>query len=392
MSYRALYLSCFFSLWFISVCSLNVMDFYPGLKVPHFESKLARAASDTCSLVQCNGKGQSCAADFSSDAAVCNAGNATCCAQGLFCHEGTCLFDTIGAFCNTTANIPCISAPGERLACIANQCVYQGSANDGCNQNTDCLGIMQCVNGLCQGISEGSNCTVSFTSLVGMECAYGSICINNLCVPWLTQGQLCNVSSVCEFGTFCHEETLKCEPLYSVSTGDPCEFSFECFDGDAACLNGICADTNNWASCSDNSQCTTGFNCTCDNFVGESICQGPPSLTPNPITNCIKDSKQLLDCLVNNQCSFPLSFTNQHTSTCANQHCLFEMDNAIGCNCQYQKAFSGNCLFSDTCSVRLLRDWQIALIVIGAIVLVALIIAIIVIAVKRSKRSQYDKV
>jgi len=400
MSYTCRYLCCFLSFWFIScTCTglLNPNDFFPSLSarvpLPH-QSKLLAAQDDTCSLVSCVSKGQSCAADFINNATSCNSGNATCCASPLLCYQGSCIFDSVGSFCNTSnPNAQCVASQGERLTCINNACVYQGSANDGCNQNTDCLGLMQCVNGLCQGLSDGSNCTVEFLAFVGEECSYGNVCIGGFCIPWLTTGDYCNGSSICEFGTFCHEETMKCENMFSVSNGGACDFGFECFDGGAACINGTCVDTNNWATCSSVSECTTGFNCTCDKFVGESLCIAPPEYTPNPITSCIKDNALLIYCLRDNQCSFPLSYTNQHTSSCANQHCLFEVDNAIGCNCQYQKSYIGNCLYNDTCSVRLLRDWQIALIVIGGIVLIAIIIAVIVIAVKRSsKRAQYDKV
>jgi len=354
-------------------------------------SLVSFAASQACNATNsCAGKGKTCVGD-SSNPNNCDIKNGTCCAKGLLCYGNstkTCTNNNIGDSC--TSSNQCIG-DGSNVACIKSICQYVYGPGESCSTNTDCL-LQLCTNSTSKcGLAVGSSCSAANA----VQCAGGSYCglISNgslQCVPYVTNGNPCNLTSQCNpIAHYCNGTGTGsvCMPKYSVGSGGSCSAAN---GGANACAGGlycnasnICvSDSSSLTSCTATANCTApgGGICVCNPYTGNQFCGGP-GYSYNP---CDSATKSLAQCLDSNNCQY----ASGAPDSCCKASCSSEYKKAQSCGCDGITSLLGGCGYNSNCGG--FPVWAIIVIIVVAIVLVLAIVLLVFFMMRR--RRQYDSI
>ncbi len=116
-------------------------------------------------------------------------------------------------------------------------CYKKKGVGQHCDKNNECLIGLSCIKNQCSGsaITNTSGEVCGQTS--GKICNYFSKldCINGTCQSFPQTNENCSL--FCETGTFCNQQTKRCEAYQGI--GHKCSSNLDC--DSQFCLNGVCA-------------------------------------------------------------------------------------------------------------------------------------------------------
>lgn len=177
-----------------------------------------------------------CVGSLNCEAASCSAcrgPSGTCLFSSQCCNGSACRFASWGLHCCVGAGADCVNA-------------------------TDCCGLMACVDGMCQGGSDGGLCVDDSSCAEGFHCEI-PFCRPDEEIMCVTQGETCSDEETCCTGLTCPGTT---DPACCVAGEGACHASSDCCGG-MLCEEGECACGEEDASCatSDGVDCCDGLTC-----------------------------------------------------------------------------------------------------------------------------------
>jgi len=298
---------------------------------------------------------------------------AKCCKQGLFCIEGACRQNNIGAACTTKANC----YPGEGVTapydCWKGFCKVFGLENDDCQAHEDCWVDMECSDdNRCLGFKKGDRC------LSDGECTFGLYCstAENQCETSSDAGEVCKEpDSPCIVGTFCDTTQKLCQYEYTQIEDETCDVAnphacapgFACdttYNPDNTLGKCVPADTT-LKSCTSDADCSEGNTCICRGN-GELRC------TSFHYAVCQTQYKDWRTCLGDSHCG-----DSYMPGTCAYRNCGTQYTELANCMCDDWKIrFGTGCNFNWCSKPIAFKPLQIGIIVVIVIMAVILIVTV----------------
>jgi len=346
---------CLFLVWSICVC----------YSFPQFINNIE---STFCNqTIKCAGNGDSCLSLLQ-----CNASNGSWCAVGLYCNNGTCASDNVGASCKTALDCHFSLSDGNIVkGCFNNVCGYQYFPGDTCSNNSNCAYGLNC-NTTCQGLGIGSVCTSA------NQCAFGLYC-GGTCQNTTGANSTCILSATCAPGYACIGG--KCQTAFTQTAGGKCIDDITCSSGLSCASNGTCVTPQtSYTTCSNTTDCLANSICTCNPDTGNGICMGP-SYVVDP---CSDENSNLYNCIVESKCS---SATDAPESCCY-ANCYSQYKKSFSCSCSQSDSLTGDCTYLQYCEG--FPVWAIILIIVVALVLVLAVILLVFFMMRR--RRQYDTI
>jgi len=331
------------------------------------------SATDTCA-----GKGDTCGGNYFPAMGGCSKANGTCCAEGLYCVNKTCLVDTYEGLCSTAADC----YPMGEFTCVNKTCQYIMGIGEDCSANSECYSG-NCANGTCMGSGYGGSCMTSLNCNFGLYCA--SMGGNYSCQNTTAPGQPCGNGVPCFPGNVCFQKTFgngsTCQAIGTQTEGMPCTTG-ACASGlvcNIASMNVTCVSVNTSSvACTADQNCTNGV-CKCSPVTGSSYCVGLAYNNP-----CTEESINYYQCLATSSCSF----SSEAPDSCAQKNCESDYKKSQSCGCSLSNSVLGKCTYNQYCGG--FPVWAIIVIIVVAIVLVLAIVLLVFFMMRR--RRQYDSI
>jgi len=247
------------------------------------------------------------------DSELCSHKHQECCADGLICHQGKCIVNTLGYPCNST--LDCAGETnGGGMECNNGTCFGLFLPNDQCGESMYALCVTNstCENGFCSSINEGYPCNKeSQTCGPGLYCGFDGLCQKRIEYGLSTNNPFsCKEGSVYSYG--------KCIMYYSLQKGENCdEESY------------LCAPHTE-----------------CNHYTNE--CK-----QKDEITYCEDEQYDLFNCILNANCGVyqnnyfhhkSLLYLYNFNNTCAKSRCGTLLRRLLMCKCkqsfliQYKKS------------------------------------------------------
>jgi hypothetical protein len=372
---------------------------YPAPKGIYF----APPSNSCVQALDCQKSGKPCSGTFDTKSGKfnCNASsaNSTCCAEGLYCINSTCLSDTVGDYCTTP--VQCIGG-GPFVDCQNNTCVQLGLPGDECSVDSDCFfgsTVSSCSDGVCTGLGAGAKCTLGGAGLglyscsPQLYCQYDQTTLLTSCQPQIKENATCTIYDVCADGNICSSK-VKCIAPFQGAQGAACGYNLECNTDFYCASNSTCQSWTAWSqtSCTNQSDCSSNEVCLCDQVTGDQFCI---PFTESINSYCAPELQTAFSCLSENNCSFyyaTVANTNGAgvlpPNSCAAENCKSSFKKSVGCGCSAQKDLYGDCYYSEYCGG--FPVWAIIVIAIVGVILVLVVIVVIVMVMRR--RRTYDTI
>jgi len=347
------------------------------------------SSSTNCNSTEscANKKGATCTGDYftkqANDCSLNNTAGSACCSQGLWCINGTCETDNIGAACTTSGDCRPSFTAQLPTSCVSSVCQYLYLPGDSCSTSADCISSIACnsTSGFCQGNPQGTSCT-PYSSASSPTCNFGLYCspTASVCTPTIASGQTCTLGSVpCYPGLSCISGT--CKTSFSVGAGGACSNEMTCSSGYSCASNSTCVSvTTSPVSCVNDTSCFNNGLCKCSPFTGDQFCTGDNYIN-DP---CTDEKSNLASCLAENFCTEPTDAPN----SCCYANCLSEYKKQFSCGCSLMNTRFGTCYYNQYCGG--FPVWAIIVIIVVAIVLVLAIVLLVFFMMRR--RRHYDSI
>jgi len=236
--------------------------------------------------------------------------------------DGTCGDPTLNAFDVEFDIYACLNSSNGYQCGAVLQLV--GAAGDSCVTTADCIDVVPCVGGICQGTAIGGNCNFD------ESCVFGAYCNNGMCTAYVPTGGNCatnpdscnSVTDVCGAGG-------KCVTQLSVASGGNCASIGECAAG--LTCNPVtlkCALPPPVTKCNVETDCLLANlgDCMC-NPDGTKSCSGSGPNTVSLPTQCVKYNSNLAACATQFKCRGGVT-----EGTCFANNCAKQISCIAGCS------------------------------------------------------------